>query len=401
MLYFANPLTGKSGLESEILDMVRTMSELQTSITLVCARSLDPIADRDLDKLMHVAGVRVQRVPLHLPFYLDASLDSADVPEYFLSIPAFCMRSIAATVRVVVNQEIKHAIIWHSFIAFPVAICLRLLGVKVFGYGHPLSGVGVKRLFAGWPKSKVLRIPQLVGSTAISAVEGFVLACYSWFRVSSPSQANDLQLRRFCGKKMGVIPPGLRLSDIPYSTNQNELGIAYFGALEDWWDIESLINGFSEISPEFPSASLHIFGGGSKESRLRERVAALEPTVRRRIYFHGPVPREELLNQFHKFGIAVVPLLYSPSNGSVPMKLIEAAAAGKTIIGTATPGIPEYFTNRALLIPPGDEKAMADALRQVLESPQLRRELSSKAREIAYRFESKLVCAQFLEQVFK
>lgn len=401
ILYFANPLTGKGGLESEVLDMARTMSELQTSVTLVCAHSLDAIADRDVDELMHAAGVRVQRVPLYLPFYLDTSLDSADIPEYFLSIPAFWLRSIAATVRVVVNQDIKHAIIWHSFIAFPVAVCLRLLGVRIFGYGHPLSGVGVKRLFARWSKSKTLGIAQLLGATAISAVEGLVLSCYSWFRVSSPSQANDLQLRRFCRKKMGVIPPGLRLSDIPYSTNQNELGIAYFGALEGWWDIESLIYGFGEISAEFPRASLHIFGGGSKETQLKKLVAALKPAVRSKIHFYGPVPREELLNQFPKFGIAVIPLLYSPSNGSVPMKLIEAAAAGKTIIGTKTPGIPEYFTNRAILIPPGDKEAMAYALRLVFENPELSRELGSKAREASYRFESELVCAEFLEHVFK
>ena len=129
-------------------------------------------------------------------------------------------------------------------------------------------------------------------------------------------------------------------------------------------------------------------------------MAELEVSVRKRVHLYGSIPRGELLKQFHKFGIAVIPLLYSPSNGSVPMKLIEAAAAGKTIIGTMTPGIPEYFTNRAVLIPPGDRKAMADALRLVLANPQLRHELGSKAREVGYRFESKLVCAEFLEHVF-
>lgn len=200
---------------------------------------------------------------------------------------------------------------------------------------------------------------------------------------------------------MGVIPPGLLLSDIPYSTNQDDFGIGYFGALEDWWDIESLVNSFGDISAEFPRASLHIFGGGSKEPRLKELVTALESSVRDRVHLYGPIPRQALLKQFRKFGIAVIPLLYSPSNGSVPMKLIEAAAAGKTIIGTKVPGIPEYFTNRALLIPPGDKKAMADALRLALGHPQLRHQLALKAREAAYRFDSKLVCAQFLEHVFK
>jgi glycosyltransferase involved in cell wall biosynthesis len=199
---------------------------------------------------------------------------------------------------------------------------------------------------------------------------------------------------------MGVIPPGLRLSDIPYSTDQDELGIAYFGVLEEWWDIESLVNCFRDISREFPRASLHIFGTGSKEPQLRELVEMLERPVRRRIHLYGPVPRKELLRHFHEFGIAVVPLLYSPSSGSVPMKLIEAAAAGKTIIGTNVPGIPEYFTDRAVLIPPGDKKAMTDALRLALGSPEVRHELAAKAREVAGRFESRVVCTEFLEHVF-
>ena len=377
------------------------MAGLQTTVTLVCARSLDAAADRKLDELMETAGVNIQRVPLALTFYLDASLSLAKVPNYFLSLPVFWIRSMAATLRVVLNREARHAIIWHSFVAFPIALFLKLVGVRVFGYGHPLSNVGgTKRLFAGWSNSRMLRIAQMFAVAAISAVEGLVLSSYSWFRVSSPSQAYDSHLRRFCAGKMGVIPPGLNLSDIQFSSDQDDMGIAFFGVLEDWWDIESLINSFNEISAEFPRASLHIFGSGSNESRLKELVAELQPSVRKRVHLYGAIPRVELLKQFHKFGIAVIPLLYSPSNGSVPMKLIEAAAAGKTIVGTTTPGIPEYFTDRAVLIPPGDREAMADALQLVLGNPELRHELGSKAREAAYRFESKLVCAEFLEQVF-
>lgn len=381
--------------------MARTMSGLRTSIALVCARSFDSVADRGVDELMQTAGVNVERIPLALPFYLDTSLILAKVPDYFLRIPTFWLRSMATTLRVVVSRKARHAIIWHSFIAFPVVLLLKLVGVRVFGYGHPLFNAGTKRLFAGWSKSRVPAIAERIGTTAISVVEGLVLSSYSWFRVSSPSQAHDLQLRRFCRRKMGVIPPGLRLSDIPYSTDYDELGIAYFGVLEDWWDIESLLNSFHDISAEFPRASLHIFGGGSKEHQLRALLEGLELSVRGRVHLYGPIPRNELLKHFHKFGIAVVPLIYSPSNGSVPMKLIEAAAAGKTIIGTNVPGIPEYFTNRAVLIPPRDKKAMTDALRLTLGSPELRHELASKAREVAGRFESTLVCTEFLRHVFE
>ncbi len=401
LLYFANPLTGKGGLESETIDMARTMSQLQTRLTLICVQSLDPSADENVDRLMRTAGVRIERIPLSIHFYLDSSLEMSKVPSYFRGLPAFWMRSMAAATRAVVSHGIRHAIIWHSFTAFPVAFLLKLIGVRTFGYGHPLASVGVKRLFASWSASKLSLLGRLVASVTIAALEGLVLSSYSWFRVSSPSQTRDMQLRRFCGRKMGVIPPGLQLSEIPCTPGQDEMGIAYFGALEDWWDIGSLVASFAEISYTFPRASLHIFGGGSLEPEITELVTSLNSQARSRVHLYGAIPRDQLLKRFDKFGIAVVPLLYSPSNGSVPMKLIEAAAAGKAIIGTTTPGIPEYFTNRAMLISPGDKNAMAQALRTLLSDAGLRRDLGAKAKAIASRFDSEYVCAEFLGYVFR
>ncbi len=401
LLYFANPLTGKGGLESETIDMARTMSQLQTRLTLICVQSLDPSADENVDRLMHAAGVRIDRIPLSIHFYLDPSLEMSKVPSYFRGLPAFWMRSMAAAIREVVSQSIRHAIIWHSFTAFPVAFLLKLIGVRTFGYGHPLASVGVKRLFASWSASKLSLLARLVASVTIAVLEGVALASYSWFRVSSPSQTRDMQLRRFCGRKMGVIPPGLQLSDIPIVAGQDEMGIAYFGALEDWWDIGSLITAFEKISGEFPGASLHIFGGGSREREIRELVTSLNSQARSKVHLYGPIPRDQLLKRFDKFGIAVVPLRYSPSNGSVPMKLIEAAAAGKAIIGTTTPGIPEYFANRALLIPPKEPKAMSEALRLLLSNSHLRHELAAKANAAALQFDSSLVCEKFLKHIFE
>ncbi len=401
LLYFANPLSGKGGLESETIDMARTMSSLDAQVTLVCARGLDTNDDQVVDALMREAGVRVQRIPLSAHFYLDASLHVAKLPSYFQGIPIFWIRSVSAAIRASASQNAKHAIIWHSFIAFPVALLLKLTGKRIFGYGHPLSTIGVKRLFASWPKHKLMLIARPLASATIMAVEALVLASYSWFRVSSPSQARDMQLRRFCGRKMGVIPPGLQLSDIPIVGGQDEMGIAYFGALEEWWDIESLVASFAEVLPDFPDASLHIYGSGSKKALLSELVERLPTPAKCRITVYGPVPRGQLLKDFHKFGIVVVPLLYSPSNGSVPMKLIEAAGAGKAIIGTTTPGIAEYFTNRALLIPPTEPKAMSEALRLVLSNSHLRHELAAKAKAASIQFDSSLVCKKFLKHIFE
>jgi glycosyltransferase involved in cell wall biosynthesis len=65
----------------------------------------------------------------------------------------------------------------------------------------------------------------------------------------------------------------------------------------------------------------------------------------------------------------------------------EAAAAGVPAIGTRLNAVPEIVEDgrTGLLVPPGDEAALADALRRLVHSPELRREMGTAARARAER----------------
>lgn len=55
----------------------------------------------------------------------------------------------------------------------------------------------------------------------------------------------------------------------------------------------------------------------------------------------------------------------------LPIVLMEAIVSGTPIVSTNVAGIPEMLTNgrSALLVPPGDEKALANAIRETLADP--------------------------------
>jgi glycosyltransferase involved in cell wall biosynthesis len=69
----------------------------------------------------------------------------------------------------------------------------------------------------------------------------------------------------------------------------------------------------------------------------------------------------------------------------VPKVLIEAAACGRAIVTTDAPGCREIVREgeNGLLVPIRDSKALADALRLLIESAPLRALMAAKGREIA------------------
>jgi glycosyltransferase involved in cell wall biosynthesis len=69
----------------------------------------------------------------------------------------------------------------------------------------------------------------------------------------------------------------------------------------------------------------------------------------------------------------------------VPKVLIEAAACGRAIVTTDAPGCREIVREgeNGLLVPVRNSKALADALRLLIESAPLRALMAAKGREIA------------------
>jgi|GEM_PF-387768 len=63
--------------------------------------------------------------------------------------------------------------------------------------------------------------------------------------------------------------------------------------------------------------------------------------------------------------------------------LLEAQAAGLAIISTRSGGIPENVGNAAVLVQPGDARSLAVSLKQLIDSPDMRRSFGRKARERA------------------
>jgi glycosyltransferase involved in cell wall biosynthesis len=85
---------------------------------------------------------------------------------------------------------------------------------------------------------------------------------------------------------------------------------------------------------------------------------------------------------FAKVHIICLPTFYREG---IPKILLEAAAAGRPIVTTDVPGCRDivHHGENGLLVPPRDTRALADALRTLIEDRKLRLALGSRGRERA------------------
>jgi glycosyltransferase involved in cell wall biosynthesis len=139
--------------------------------------------------------------------------------------------------------------------------------------------------------------------------------------------------------------------------------------------LDLLVNESREAFP----VHLNIFGSGDKVyiDELQSFLQARHLTEV--VTFHGWVPQDELIVYYDCSDIMLVPSLWQEPFGLV---VAEAMARGLPVIASDIGGPAEILTHDVdgILVSPGDEHALAAAIKQLLENPDKRERLSQAAR---------------------
>lgn len=130
-----------------------------------------------------------------------------------------------------------------------------------------------------------------------------------------------------------------------------------------------------EAIAEVPNALFLFAGEGPERGALEARADELG--VADRVRFLGR--REDIPQLLAACDVFALPSLYEGSS----LAVLEAMAAGIPVVSSAIGGTEELIDDgrSGLLVPPGDAKALAAALRKVLEGPELRQALAARAHE--------------------
>lgn len=161
--------------------------------------------------------------------------------------------------------------------------------------------------------------------------------------------------------------------DLP--TDPDRPTLLFVGRLSYYKGVQHLVDAMGDVD-----ADLLVVGDGDRredvESRARERG------VTDRIHFLGRVDDEMLDFCYREADVFVLPSV-APSEAFGIVQL-EAMAVGTPVVNTDLPtGVPWVSRDgeTGLTVPPGDARALADAINRLVENPELRRRYGENAAE--------------------
>jgi glycosyltransferase involved in cell wall biosynthesis len=143
--------------------------------------------------------------------------------------------------------------------------------------------------------------------------------------------------------------------------------------------VHHLLRAFDQVARATEEARrrpvLLFIGDGPLLPELRQLRDSLE--TRNEIFLAGYRPDARVL--LESADICVVPSIWQDA---LPLAVMEAMALAKPLIATRVGGIPEMIEDQThgLLVPPGNESALAAAIRQLMTDKALARRLGEAAR---------------------
>jgi len=176
--------------------------------------------------------------------------------------------------------------------------------------------------------------------------------------------------------------------------------ILYLGRLEEVKGLPYLLEAIASLRRE--DAVLIVVGRGSERPNLEQ--LAREKELAERIRFVDYVPPEETVPYFAVAHVLVLPSITTP-HVKEPWGLVvnEAMNQGVPVIatdavGAAAGGLVQDAVN-GFVVPERDSDALAQALRRILEDPNMRRRLGQKARSTIAEWDNERMVAGFRQAI--
>ncbi len=126
-----------------------------------------------------------------------------------------------------------------------------------------------------------------------------------------------------------------------------------------------------------------LVGDGPLSDEVAQRIQAVG--IGDRVTMHGLLPRPEVARIMRRADAAVLASVVGDrgDHDGIPVFLMEAMALSLPVVSTTLSGIPELVQHgvSGLLVPPGNSGALADALRTLAVSPNVRRAMGEAGRK--------------------
>ena len=165
--------------------------------------------------------------------------------------------------------------------------------------------------------------------------------------------------------------------------------VGFLGAFHPWHGLDLLVQSFSSILADIPSAVLLLIGDGRARPVVEQTVR--QCGVASNVKITGLLPQDEAAALLSVVDVAVLPYPKLPQElWFSPLKLYEYMSSGKAIVASRAGQIREVLEHNqtGLLVESGDIQGFTEAIKSLLQSPSLRSYLGQNARQQAVKHHS-------------
>lgn len=160
-------------------------------------------------------------------------------------------------------------------------------------------------------------------------------------------------------------------------------------------NLELLLDAFLDISEEFPTLSLEIWGEGPEREHLQNRILSMGMNERISL----PGYSSDIYSHMRECAMFVSSSDYEGISNS----MLEAIALGVPTICTDCPagGARATITDgeNGLLVPTGDRRALAEAMRRILLDPELAEQISVNGCKLREEISAARISQQWMQYI--
>lgn len=314
-----------------------------------------------LVRLLSSEGVHVEVVRTNCPYRPQWVGRVPLLRALFRLVPYICSLWRSAGRTHVIHLLANSGWAWHLF-ATPAVIVARMRCVPII---VNYRGGGADAFFANAPRY-VLKMLAKASLCVTPSV--FLQRIFAKYGLASTVIPNIIDLARFAP----VAPHAFGMAPHLVVTRN----------LEPIYDVATAIRAFSLVQTVYRGARLTVAGTGPELAMLRALCVTLN--LVEAVHFAGAIENARMPDLYASADC----VLNSSKVDNMPIAILEAFASGVPVVSTSAGGIPDMVIHgvNGLLVPVGDDGAMATEVLRVLQQPKLACDLRQAGLQEAQKF---------------
>lgn len=226
----------------------------------------------------------------------------------------------------------------------------------------------------------VIRLPRNLGwTTRYKRLRKYVDATIA----VSEDMRQNLEKLGFDPSKIYTIKLAVDTENIKFHQRQRATPtIMMVGRMVEKKGFIYALNAIKLVKDELPELKMNIYGDGKLMADLKAEVKQLG--ICDHVNFRGFVKNEEIIKQLYRHDILIVPSVQAMDGDreGMPQTTVEGMATGIPVIATDHAGLPELINDEetGLQVPEKDPKAIGNAIKKLIDHPELVKKLSRNGR---------------------